>query len=378
MSNFVKYNGSKYILVDNIIQGPEGDKGPKGPQGDQGVIGLQGTQGVAGISGIKGIQGDQGPTGFIGDTGAIGPIGDAGPKGPDGYIGPQGPIGDQGVPGPIGEIGAQGASGGRIPDRGVYSMLPPLGEFINPAPPIVVYDFTNAYSSLSAAQNLESVNKSGNNELHLTTTSGSAVFEYAMPRLIALTGGTYRLPTPRVTNATYINSSNLRSNVTPLLQITGSLTIEFISTISTSNVFFDCFSTGSGEEFNRLYKLEMSSTANFRYSAQRDNNVNISATLSSGGSSSGSGVVLYTLVRNSDGHVRLFIQGAPVSDWVIPTSTDSGSIIPTGGTSSYLRINTINSNIVCLGMRIFDYALSDLQIQESHKSTFFGFYSEVI
>ena len=74
----VACNDKGEILLEEPIQGPAGDQGPKGEkgeQGEQGPKGEKGDQGDPGLPGEKGDQGDQGPKGEKGEQGEQGPPG---------------------------------------------------------------------------------------------------------------------------------------------------------------------------------------------------------------------------------------------------------------------------------------------------------------
>lgn len=85
--------GDKGIQGDKGDKGITGDKGEKGPQGDKGMLGIQGVQGNKGPQGPKG---ERGPQGFMGQQGI---------EGPKGLKGNKGDKGPQGVPGEAGDVG---------------------------------------------------------------------------------------------------------------------------------------------------------------------------------------------------------------------------------------------------------------------------------
>jgi hypothetical protein len=78
--------------VDNIQQGPQGERGEqgiqgeRGPKGEQGIQGERGPQGERGEQGEQGIQGERGPQGERGEQGEQGKRGEQGPKGDSGVI----------------------------------------------------------------------------------------------------------------------------------------------------------------------------------------------------------------------------------------------------------------------------------------------------
>lgn len=94
-----------------IVEGPQGDTGPRGPIGEQGPRGPMGPIGESGLKGERGPQGERGETGPTGDRGEIGPQGIQGEQGPKGEKGDRGPAGVQGAVGPAGGMGPAGAKG---------------------------------------------------------------------------------------------------------------------------------------------------------------------------------------------------------------------------------------------------------------------------
>lgn len=94
-----------------IVEGPQGDTGPRGPIGEQGPRGPMGPIGESGLKGERGPQGERGETGPTGDRGEIGPQGVQGEQGPKGEKGDRGPAGVQGAVGPAGGMGPAGAKG---------------------------------------------------------------------------------------------------------------------------------------------------------------------------------------------------------------------------------------------------------------------------
>lgn len=113
-----------------IVEGPQGDAGPRGPIGEQGPRGPMGPIGESGLKGERGPQGERGETGPAGDRGEIGPQGIQGEQGPKGEKGDRGPEGVQGAVGPAGGMGPAGAKGdkGDTGDTGLRGEKGDKGE----------------------------------------------------------------------------------------------------------------------------------------------------------------------------------------------------------------------------------------------------------
>jgi uncharacterized protein (TIGR02145 family) len=129
-------NGAQGIQGVAGANGPIGLTGPAGTQGIQGVAGANGAQGIQGLPGTNGTNGTNGQSayqaaltnGFIGTEvqwltslqgtqgiqglqGAQGLQGLTGPAGTNGTNGATGPVGPQGIPGIAGPTGLTGATG---------------------------------------------------------------------------------------------------------------------------------------------------------------------------------------------------------------------------------------------------------------------------
>jgi hypothetical protein len=386
---YVKLDDNKFITDSNTsILGPIG---PQGVPGDKGIQGPKGLTGEPGIAGPSGPIGDQGPQGHTGDVGTQGPKGLTGDIGAEGNTGPTGLIGDTGPDGPSGDSGPQGPIGIPGPiilNRGIFSMQAPLGDQVSPAPAVVVYDFTNANLSNTVDNNLLASNKSGNSDLNLTSF-GSPLFNYTFVQLFSGPEASTRSTTSRevissyngqgtafFTNGTFTQGAWTGANT--LLNITGALTIEFVCYFydyNTNPVYmFECVGdhASSNEAENYLYRLStVSGDTGFAYYAETGvNGEGINATIQNSIAIQRRRISLYTFVRNTDGHVRMYINGNPISDWIIPTSTAS-TIIPSGGENARLKINTSIRGCT-LGFRIFNYVLSPIQIWESFRHTFYN------
>jgi hypothetical protein len=375
---YYKWTGKEYI-IDSIdgAKGPVGPPGPQGEQGDQGIPGDSGPEGpmgppgAKGPTGIRGEKGETGPIGIKGDTGDIGPqgpIGDIGLKGPAGVQGPTGPVGPTGLDGPI------------IAYRGTLSMLPPLADQVNPAPPLVVYDFTKANLNDTVQNNLIAANISGDPQYNLII-SGSPTFNYAMltSNFINTTFNFHSCPgngTAFYTDRT-LGQGAWSSTGTPLSS-SGEFTIEGIwaywLTSGISNaILFECSGDPASElsSDNYQYRISISGSSQ-AYFAEHSSGIDINGTFLNLDYAYlyGHGPILYTFLRNSLGQVRLFLNGHPVCNWITPTSS-GGSIIPSGGENSVLKISNQLGGF-CLGMRFFNYNLSNEQIKESFNHTFYN------
>jgi hypothetical protein len=366
------------------ITGPTGDKGNTGDIGAKGPIGNIGETGPLGNPGLPGIIGEIGATGLPGSDGITGPVGDTGDQGPAGYIGAKGPIGNAGVVvGPTGPKGPTGDAGTSVyVNRGLFSMYPPLGYALNPlgdltepAAPLVVYDFSKADLSDSAANNVANANKSGNSAYNLTV-AGTPTFEYALVHQVQDSGNYSGLTTSIDGYTTAIVTGGLItdgawSSTGTDLALTGAMTIEglfsFDNTFSGINGVIEYGAAGETEDTNFLYRFGYD--GGWKYFAESGAGVDINAAFATLTSPGDKGTLFCTFMRNSSGHVRLYINGCAVSDWVIPTST--GSIIPSGGSSAVLKINPRFDGF-CIGVRIFNYVLTNAQIIESYRHTMFG------
>jgi len=108
------WNGTAFIDLGSVVQGPTGATGPVGPTGATGSVGATGDigpQGLQGITGTTGATGPAGATGSVGATGATGPTGATGATGGTGATGADGVQGLPGVTGPTGDAGPTGATG---------------------------------------------------------------------------------------------------------------------------------------------------------------------------------------------------------------------------------------------------------------------------
>uniref|UniRef100_A0AAQ5XWC5 Collagen, type XI, alpha 2 n=1 Tax=Amphiprion ocellaris TaxID=80972 RepID=A0AAQ5XWC5_AMPOC len=131
--------GSYLCFSSSVVQGADGELGPRGQQGPFGAKGDEGTRGFPGAPGPIGLQGLPGPSGEKGETGDVGPLcvgrlllnafltvfqGEQGSPGPAGQKGPPGPIGPPGLPGLRGDSGAKGEKG----HPGLIGLIGPPGE----------------------------------------------------------------------------------------------------------------------------------------------------------------------------------------------------------------------------------------------------------
>jgi hypothetical protein len=105
------WNGSAWNSVGQIV-GPQGPTGSTGPTGAASTVtGPQGPTGPTGAAGDTGPTGPAGTNGTNGATGATGATGSQGPTGPTGAQGAEGPQGTQGTTGDTGPTGPQGPTG---------------------------------------------------------------------------------------------------------------------------------------------------------------------------------------------------------------------------------------------------------------------------
>uniref|UniRef100_A0AAQ5XY58 Collagen, type XI, alpha 2 n=1 Tax=Amphiprion ocellaris TaxID=80972 RepID=A0AAQ5XY58_AMPOC len=108
--------GSYLCFSSSVVQGADGELGPRGQQGPFGAKGDEGTRGFPGAPGPIGLQGLPGPSGEKGETGDVGPLGEPGEAGPPGIVGEpgkKGPRGERGEKGEAGQPGTAGPAGGR-------------------------------------------------------------------------------------------------------------------------------------------------------------------------------------------------------------------------------------------------------------------------
>ncbi len=272
-------------------------------------------------------------------------------------------------------------------DGSVFSMVPPLG-----APePIVVYDFCNFYNNAATdAANILAANRSGNSDLDLARIGTPAT------RFLTNTGSANQVPfglTPAAMGtgggalfsagvANYVESVSAVSELRFLAGMTmewyGYITV--IPTVGTGDIQFINFegpASGETEAENILYLLQWEDlTNNLRYVHESGAGANSTAGLFTMAetlfTSSISLPVLFTLTRSGAGMVTLYVNGRLAAPPVTPGPT---SALPTGGTSSRLRISQVintGATLATLAVRLFGATLSAAQVRESYNRTMFG------
>jgi len=211
--------------------GPTGSTGMQGPQGIQGI---QGIQGATGSQGIQGIQGAIGPTGIQGSggvTGAIGPTGIQGAQGIQGIQGTQGiqgATGSQGIQGATGPTGIQGSGGvtGAIGPTGSTGPTGPIGQigitgFTGPTGASISYQLGNS-PYVTDGSLLTSTIGTTQTRIYevgpITTLSTTKLLVMANASFIgAKFGVQLTVGRATTTGATAANSTNITSNVSPLV-----------------------------------------------------------------------------------------------------------------------------------------------------------------
>lgn len=136
-------------------------------------------------------------TGTAGPAGPAGPTGAQGPMGPQGPTGPQGSAGAQGATGPQGPTGATGPQGSPGPPGAAGSGLSSYGAYVNDTGAIIAVVL-------------------GGTDVPITEVTAQGLTLSASTTVQVSETGTYRLSYCVRTAATYLASSRLTRNGSPL------------------------------------------------------------------------------------------------------------------------------------------------------------------
>jgi hypothetical protein len=264
-------------------------------------------------------------------------------------------------------------------DGSIFSMVGPGGG----AAPVVAYDFTLFNSALTLAQNLTNANQSGNSDYNLVA-AGTPIYTYSARSGSATQATRATQPfSGRTDGGGLFTSSDVNYAETAIhpagLLLQAAMSFEWmgyfpIAPLASKRLITFAGSGGTATD-NWQYTLTWnSSTKIWTYYHETGTHTGNSTgliTTSDADMTQPDQVRLFALTRSAAGLVTLYMDGRKVADAV----TASPNALPTGGSTAKLRIgylDTGSSDMITIGARIFNYALTAAQVQASYHRTFFG------